>query len=168
MDVAWFESEVMSLADYASRPFPVLARVLSFLRNIAAFNVAFVRALGLFRAQGKAAGEFPARKFETLAPAVISHSSDLAAVVGESNPRAERERLIRRRWVETGIRMWKASLHAEGRAPLNIQGSVELLPLAPGETARRYDSLEFRLIDGRIVCEGVAVDPPLGPRKSPA
>jgi hypothetical protein len=168
MDVAWFESEVMSLADYASRPFPVLARVLGFLRNIAGFNVGILRVLGLFRAREQVTEESPARQIETQASAAISHSSDLAAVVAESNPRAERERLIRRRWTETGIRLWNARLHGEKQQSLNIQGSVKLLPPAPGETVRRYDRLEFNLIDGRIVCEGVAVDPPLRSRTSQA
>jgi hypothetical protein len=158
----------MSLADYASRPFPILARVLSFLRNIPAFNAAFFRAIALFRGQEQVIAESPAAQPEIQASAAISHSSDLAAIVGDSNPRAERERLIRRRWAETGIRMWNERLHVKGRAPLNIQGSVELLPLAPGETLRRYDRLEFSLTDGRIVCEGVAVDPPLRPRKFPS
>jgi hypothetical protein len=157
----------MSLADYASRPFPVLAKVLSFLRNIPVFNRAFFRAIALFRGQEQVITESPAAQPEIQAPAAISHSSDFAAVVADSNPREERETLIRRRWAETGIRMWNERLHVEGRAPLNIQGSVELLPLAPGETLRRYDTLEFSLTDGRIVCEGVAVDPPFRPRKSP-
>ena len=34
--------------------------------------------------------------------------------------------------------------------------------LKPGETLPRYDKLEFKLIDGHIVCEGVVVDPPMG------
>jgi hypothetical protein len=65
-----------------------------------------------------------------------------------------REQLIRRRWAETGIKMWA------GLGALNIQGSAELLPLKPGGTRREYDRLEFRLIAGDIVCEGVVVDPP--------
>jgi hypothetical protein len=65
-----------------------------------------------------------------------------------------RERLIRRRWAETGIKMWA------GLGALNIQGSAELLPLQPGATRREYDRLEFRLIAGDIVCEGVVVDSP--------
>jgi hypothetical protein len=69
-----------------------------------------------------------------------------------------REQLIRRRWAETGIKMWA------GLGALNIQGSAQLLPLQPGATRREYDRLEFRLIAGDIVCEGVVVDPP-GPRK---
>ncbi len=54
--------------------------------------------------------------------------------------------------------MWNP--RAEGRASLNIQGRVELLPAKPGETLPGYDKLEFRLVEGRIVCEGVVVDPP--------
>jgi hypothetical protein len=69
-----------------------------------------------------------------------------------------RERLIRRRWAETGIKMWA------GLGALNIQGSAELLPLQPGAARREYDRLEFRLIAGDIVCEGVVVDSP-GDRK---
>jgi hypothetical protein len=65
-----------------------------------------------------------------------------------------REQLIRRRWAETGIKMWA------GLGALNIQGSAELLPLQHGATRREYDRLEFRLIAGDIVCEGVVVDPP--------
>jgi hypothetical protein len=158
----------MSLADYASRPFPVLARVLRFLRCICAFNVAILRTVALLRAQEKAAEKSPDHQSETQAADVIFEISDAAAIIAGSNPHAEREELIRRRWAETGIRMWNARLHGEGRAPLNIQGSVELLPPAPGKTVRRYDRLEFRLIGGRIVCEGVAVDPPLCRRTSAA
>ncbi len=150
----------MSLADYALRPFPIVARFISFLRSVSAFSVACFRALVFFRAQEKAAEASAGNQPETRALTIVSDLSDLAAVAAESNPRAERERLIRRRWAETGTRMWNARLHEE-HAPLNIQGSVELLPLAPGETVRRYDKLEFKLIDGRIVCEGVVVDPPL-------
>jgi hypothetical protein len=31
---------------------------------------------------------------------------------------------------------------------------------------RRYDKLEFRLLGGQIVCEGVVVDPPKGTETS--
>ncbi|MGZ3235691.1 MAG: hypothetical protein ACXU7O_13430, partial [Croceibacterium sp.] len=46
-----------------------------------------------------------------------------------------REQLIRRRWAETGIKMWA------GQGALNIQGSAELLPAEPGGTRREYDRL---------------------------
>jgi hypothetical protein len=80
---------------------------------------------------------------------VVSAEVPLAAVCGLS----AREQLIRRRWAETGIKMWA------GQGALNIQGSAELLPAKPGETRREYDRLEFRMIAGDIVCEGVVVDP---------
>ena len=51
-----------------------------------------------------------------------------------------------------------------GRSALNIQGRAGVLPARPGETLPRYDTLEYRLIAGQIVCEDVVVDPPQ-PRK---
>jgi hypothetical protein len=84
--------------------------------------------------------------------------SEATAAAPESNDASDREQLIRRRWTETGIKMWN------GRSALNIQGSAALLPAKPGETLPRYDTLEYRLIAGHIVCEGVVVDPPK-PRK---
>lgn len=74
---------------------------------------------------------------------------------------ADRTALIRQRWAETGIRMWNPRLHGTGDATLNIQGSIELLPPAPGETMPRYDKLEFRMLGGQIVCEGVIVEAPV-------
>jgi hypothetical protein len=68
----------------------------------------------------------------------------------------DREALIRRRWKETGIMMW----HGAGQSVLCIQGSAKLLPPKAGETMPQYDRLEFRLIDGLIVCEGFVVDAP--------
>lgn len=73
---------------------------------------------------------------------------------------ADRAALIHQRWAETGIRMWNPRLHGAGDATLNIQGSVGLLPPAPGETMPRYDKLEFRILGGQIVCEGVIVEAP--------
>lgn len=55
--------------------------------------------------------------------------------------------------------MWNPNIHGVGLAALNIQGRVELLPPMSGETLPRYDKLEFKLIEGRILCEGVVVDP---------
>ena len=73
---------------------------------------------------------------------------------------ADRAMLIRQRWSETGIRMWNPRLHGAGDATLNIQGRIELLPPAPGETMPRYDKLEFKMLGGQIVCEGVIVEAP--------
>lgn len=73
---------------------------------------------------------------------------------------ADRAALIRQRWAETGIRMWNPRLHGTGDATLNIQGRIGLLPPAPGETMPRYDKLEFKMLGGQIVCEGVIVEAP--------
>jgi hypothetical protein len=103
------------------------------------------------------------------APAIIDEIPDvsetseppvIAPVVSAEVPLAPvcslsaREQLIRRRWAETGIKMWA------GQGALNIQGSAELLPAKPGGTRREYDRLEFRSVAGDIVCEGVVVNPP--------
>jgi hypothetical protein len=85
----------------------------------------------------------------------------------ETSDKSERENLIRRRWAETGSKLWNP-----GNTSLNIQGGVALLPPKKGGTLPRYDTLEFRAlrsqVDGqeviRIVCEDVAVDPQ--PRRS--
>jgi hypothetical protein len=86
----------------------------------------------------------------------------------ETSDKFARENLIRRRWAETGSKLWNPDVHGARNAALNIQGGIALLPPKPGGTLPRYDTLEFRTlrsrIDGqeviRIVCEGVAVDPP--------
>ncbi|QAU45721.1 hypothetical protein [Bradyrhizobium guangzhouense] len=73
----------------------------------------------------------------------------------------DRAALIRQRWAETGIRMWNPRLHGTGDAALNIQGRIGLLPPEPGETMPRYDKLEFRMLGGQVVCEGVIVEAPV-------
>ncbi|WP_063958284.1 hypothetical protein [Bradyrhizobium manausense] len=74
---------------------------------------------------------------------------------------ADRTALIRQRWAETGIRMWNPRLHGTGDATLNIQGRIGLLPPEPGGTMPRYDKLEFKMLGGQIVCEGVIVEAPV-------
>ncbi|MGY2937779.1 hypothetical protein ACVWZ6_007381 [Bradyrhizobium sp. GM6.1] len=97
------------------------------------------------------------------APALVSPAPEIPyarkARARAAEP-ADRGALIRQRWAETGIRMWNPRLHGVGDATLNIQGSVGLLPPAPGETMPRYDKLEFRMLGGQIVCEGVIVEAP--------
>ncbi|WP_456678054.1 hypothetical protein [Bradyrhizobium sp. RDM12] len=106
-------------------------------------------------------------------PVVANDLPSVAAVVAEETiadapkPRAkvvepaDRAALIRQRWAETGIRMWNPRLHGTGDAALNIQGRIGLLPPEPGETMPRYDKLEFRMLGGQIVCEGVIVEAPV-------
>ncbi|MEY9127350.1 hypothetical protein ABIA03_000703 [Bradyrhizobium yuanmingense] len=98
------------------------------------------------------------------APALASPSPEIRNVPkarARAAEPADRAALIRQRWAESGIRMWNPRLHGTGEAALNIQGSIGLLPPAPGETMPRYDKLEFRMLGGQIVCEGVIVEAPV-------
>lgn len=97
------------------------------------------------------------------APAVISPSPETGSTPktrAKATEPVDRATLIRRRWAETGIRMWNPRLHGTGDATLNIQGRVELLPPAAGETMPRYDKMEFKMLGGQIVCEGVIIEAP--------
>lgn len=111
---------------------------------------------------------------ETIADAPVAATNIEPAPVspapkGSSAPKArakvveppDRTALIRQRWIETGIRMWNPRLHGTGDATLNIQGRIGLLPPEPGETMPRYDKLEFKMLGGQIVCEGVIVEAPV-------
>jgi hypothetical protein len=110
-------------------------------------------------------------------PAVSENPAERVAVVEqpgaadvakpETDPKSARQDLIRRRWAETGIKMWNPDVHGAGKAALSIQGGAALLPPKQGETMPRYDRLEFRMVRSevegqadQIVCEGVVVDPP--------
>ncbi|RXT36550.1 hypothetical protein B5V03_33425 [Bradyrhizobium betae] len=99
----------------------------------------------------------PEPVLEAPAPTVPSAPKARAKVVEP----ADRATLIRQRWTETGIRMWNPRLHGTGDAALNIQGRIGLLPPEPGETMPRYDKLEFKMLGGQIVCEGVIVEAPV-------
>jgi hypothetical protein len=96
-------------------------------------------------------------------PLFLQPSSDHAIAVPETNDQSEREKPIRRRWTETGIKMWNPDVHGAGHAALNIQGRTELLPPKSGGTLPGYDTLEFKMVrscvNGQtanlIVCESV-------------
>ena len=192
----------MSHAEYFSRPFPLVAKVASLLRNNAAVQFVIARLAGLLRSNkssdeplvspflGEMPGveetpgldeipspgeipslgdpptpsEIPGRDdmpgaADADLPVAAPQLSDESATAAQSDP-SERKKLIRRRWAETGIKMWNADVQGAGHAALTIQGRADLLPVKPGATRREYDRLEFKLIAGQIVCEGVAVDPP--------
>lgn len=160
----------MSLAEYASRPFPVFAKLAVVLRNIPAMQFVFAKVSALLRSD-KGSDKPIVNKFLGEAPGVTGNTVDQhvgllgpsgnGAIAGpKSNNLSGRETLIRRRWTETGIKMWNPDVHGAGHAALNIQGRVELLRGKPDETMPAYDKLEFKLIGDRIVCEGVVVDPP--------
>jgi len=142
------------------------------LRDSPALQFVFGRFAALLRGS-KDGPEAPVVRFQGEVPDIAGDTNRKPAVAGlggidataaKRDDRCEREILIRRRWAETGIRMWNATRHGDGKAALNIQGQAGLLPARSGETQGRYDKLEFRLIQGRIVCEEVVVDPP-SPRR---
>ena len=159
-------------------PLAVLTKLAAMLRIVPAVQLVFAKFAALLRSD-KGSGEPLISKFLGEAPGVtgnavdqhvatLKSSGDFAVAGPQSNDQSEREKLIRRRWTETGIKMWNPDVHGAGHAALNIQGRVELLPVKPGDTLPGYDKLEFKMvrsyIDGQtvngIVCEGVFVDPP--------
>jgi hypothetical protein len=159
-------------------PLAVLTKLAAMLRIVPAVQLVFAKFAALLRGS-KGSGEPLISEFVGEASdvprstvdqhaAVLQASSDHAIAVPETNDQSEREKLIRRRWLETGIKMWNPDVHSAGHAALNIQGRTELLPVKPGETLPGYDKLEFKMVRSyvegqavnRIVCEGVVVDPP--------
>jgi hypothetical protein len=166
-----------TMGQYVSKPPPVFTKLATMLRNVPAVQFVFAQFAALLRR--KKSGEPVISEFLDEArslprntvdqpAAVLNPSSDHAFAAPETNDQSEREKLIRRRWAETGIKMWNSNVHGAGHAALNIQGRVELLPVKPGETLPGYDTLEFKMVRSyvngqavnRIVCEGVVVDPP--------
>jgi hypothetical protein len=156
---------------------PVFPKLAAMLRIISAVRHVFDKFAALLGR--KESGEPLAIEFPGEAPgvtggtvdqhaAVLPPSSDHAIAVLETNGQSKREKLIRRRWTETGIKMWNPNVHGAGHAALNIQGRIELLPPKPGETLPGYDTLEFKMVRScvngqevnHIICEGVVVDPP--------
>jgi hypothetical protein len=185
----------MSQAEYFSKPLPVLSKLADVLRQFPAVQSMFARIAALWRGNkrpaepraGDVAVGPPAvseRAVERVAvvpepPAVSENPVERVAVVveqpgaadvakPETDPKSPRQDLIRRRWAETGIKMWNPEVHGAGKAALSIQGGAALLPPKEGETLPRYDRLEFRMVRSdvegqaadQIVCEGVVVDPP--------
>jgi hypothetical protein len=167
-----------AMGQYVSKPLPVFTKLTAMLRNVPAVQFVFAKFAALLRSN-KGSGEPVISEFLDAArsvtrntvdqpAAVLKPSSDHACAAPETNDQSEREKLIRRRWAETGIKMWCPNVHGAGHAALNIQGRVELLPVKPGETLPGYDTLEFKMVRSyvngqavnRIVCEGVVVDPP--------
>ena len=143
------------------------------LRIVRAVQFVFDKLAALLR--GKGSDEMRANEFLGQASCITRSAVDQHATqsssdhaIAATNDQSAREKLIRRRWLETGIKMWNPDHHGAGHAALNIQGQAELLPPKPGETLPGYDTLEFKIVQSyvngeavsRIVCEGVVVDPP--------
>jgi hypothetical protein len=158
-------------------PLAVLTKLAAMLRSVPAVRLVFAKFEALLRNKesgeplaSEVLGEASGVTINTVVrhAAVLQPSSDHAIAVPETNDQSEREKLIRRRWTETGIKMWNPDVHGAGHAALNIQGRTELLPPKSGETLPGYDTLEFKMVRSYvneqtvnlIVCEGVVVDPP--------
>src|ERR1700676_2866922 len=168
----------MSHAEDFSKPLPVFIKLADILRHFPGVRLIFAKVAALLRGnRGRGEplisdfpGESPgvARNTVDQDAAVLKPPSDHAIAEPETNDQSEREKLIRRRWGETGIKMWNPDFHGAGHAALNIQGRTELLPPNHGETLPGYDTLEFKTVRSyvngqavnHIVCEGVVVDPP--------
>ena len=141
----------MGHAEYASKSLAVLMKLAAMLRIVPAMQ--FVLELAaLLRGKGNdklLADDFLDEASCITRSAVDQHatpSSDHAIAVSKTNDQPNREKLIRRRWLETGIKMWNPDHHGAGHAALNIQGRAELLPPKPGETLPGYDTLEFKIV----------------------
>jgi hypothetical protein len=149
-------------------------KLAAMLRNIPAMQFVFAKFAALLRSGKsiirKLLGEASGVTGNTVDQhvATLKSSDDFSVAAPKSNDQSEREKLIYRRWSETGIKLWNPDFHGAGHAALNIQGRAELLPPKPGETLPGYDTLEFKMVRSyvneqavyRIVCEGVVVDPP--------
>ena len=148
-------------------------KLAAMLRIVRAVQFLFDKLAVLLR--GKGSDEMRANEFLGQASCITRSAVDQHATLSSSdhaveatNDELDREKLIRRRWLETGIKMWNPDRHGAGHAALNIQGRAELLPPKPGETLPGYDTLEFKIVQSyvngeavnQIVCEGVVVDPP--------
>src|SRR3984893_16832750 len=146
----------MSHAEDFSKPLPVFIKLADILRHFPRVQLIFTKVAALLRGN-RARGEPLISDFPGEAPgvtrntveqhtAVLKPPSDHAIAEPETNDKPEREKLIRRRWAETGIKMWNPDVHGAGHAALKIQGRTELLPPKSGETLPGYDTLEFKMV----------------------
>jgi hypothetical protein len=145
----YFRGRSMSHAEYASKSLVVLIKLAAMLRIVRAVQFKFDKLVALLRGKGNdemRANEFLGEAFCITRSAVDQHATQSSSdhAIAETNDQPDREKLIRRRWLETGIKMWNPDHHGAGHAALNIQGQAELLPPKPGETLPGYDTLEFK------------------------
>jgi hypothetical protein len=127
---------ILSHAEHASRPLPVFMKLAIMLGNIPAVQFLFAKFAAQLRSDTRSA-ESLLSKFLGEGPGFTGNADRQAAVLElpvryavaapQSNDQYEREELIRRRWTETGIKMWNPHVHGAGLAALNIQGRTELL-----------------------------------------
>src|SRR5260370_31284555 len=131
----------MSHAEDFSKPLPVFIKLADLVRNLPGVQFIFTKVAALLRGnRGRGEplisdfpGESPNVTRDTVDQdaAVLKPPSNHAIAEPEINDQSEREKLIRRRWAESGIKMWNPDVHGARHAPLNIQGRVELLPANP-------------------------------------
>jgi hypothetical protein len=141
----------------------ISAKLGCLLRNFPALKFVVDKIAGLIRNRKPKPGAFgvPAFSKGSDSDGSFGYASGGIDVPGDSGfvsrCQSEREKLIRRRWMETGIRMWNPDVYGTA---LNIQGQEGVLPIKQGQALPSYDVLTFKLIGSRIVCEAVVVDPP--------
>src|SRR4051794_4077643 len=95
-------------------------------------------------------GEAPCGTKSSVDQHATQSPSDDTIAVPNKNDHPDREKLIRRRWLETGVKMWNPDHHGAGLAALNIQGRAELLAPKPGEMLPGYDTLEFKTVQSYV------------------
>jgi len=125
----------MSHVRKASKSIAVLMNLAAMLRIVRAVQFIFAKLAALLRGNGS----YEMRANELLGDAsctrnaVDQHAARSSSdhVIAATNHQSDREKLIRRRWLETGIKMWNPDHHGAGHAALNIQGRAELLHRSP-------------------------------------
>ena len=85
-------------------PLAVLTKLAAMLRNVPAVQFVFAKFAALLRNKESGAAPGVIRSTVDQHAAVLQPSSDHAIAVPETNDQSEREKLIRRRWTETGIK----------------------------------------------------------------
>ena len=100
-------------------PLAVLTKLAAMLRIVPAAQLVFAKFAALLRSKesgellaGELLGEASGVTRSTVDQhaAVLQPSSDHAIAVPETNDQPDREKLIRRRWLETGIKMWNPDM----------------------------------------------------------
>jgi hypothetical protein len=86
------------------------------LRNLPALRFVLARVSALLRSDDSLISTFLGAVSSVTVDhvAILKSSRDLAVAPKPNDDQSEREKLIRRRWTETGIKMWNPNVHGEG------------------------------------------------------
>src|SRR6202022_1805995 len=116
----------MSHAEDFSKPLPVFIKLADMLRHFPGVQFIFAKVAALLRGNrgrgepriSELIGETPgvARSTVDEDAAVLQPPGNHAVAEPETDDQSEREKLIRRRWTETGIKMWNPDVHGAGHA----------------------------------------------------